>query len=319
MLRRLRETGVSIIYISHRLAEIFQLCDRVTVLKDGAVTGTRDVADTKQEELIRLMVGRDVLFERGPAVAPGDVVLEVEHLAAPPEVRDVSLHVRAGELICLAGLVGSGRSEACETIFGVRRKSAGTVRLQGREVDFSGPWDAIASRIGMMPEDRKLDGLFLGQSVAQNIAATVLRDVSNRGVISKKATSDLADRFIEELSIATPSSQQLLEKLSGGNQQKVLLAKWLAPEPDLLIVDEPTRGVDVGARAEIYRILGTLKEQGLAIIVVSSDLPEVLTLADRIVVIANGQTVGELEGASATEEDVLRLATGSAVLEEQVA
>ena len=287
----------------------------MTVLKDGAVTGTLEVAQTSQDELIRLMVGRDVLFERGGAVEFGDVVLEVEHLAVHPAVRDVSFSVRAGELVCLAGLVGSGRSEACEAIFGVRGRTSGIVRHRGDEISFSGPWDAIGRGISMMPEDRKEAGLFLGHSVAQNIAAAVLKDVSNRGVISRKSTQDLAERFIEQLSIATPSSDQILEKLSGGNQQKVLLAKWLAPSPNLLIVDEPTRGVDVGARAEIYRILGELKAQGLAIVVVSSDLPEVLTLADRIVVIAAGLTAGELDGVSATEEDVLRLATGSTAID----
>jgi len=319
ILQRLRDTGVSVIYISHRLAEIFDLCDRVTVLKDGEVTGIRDVASTNQSELIRLMVGRDVLFERGQVANPGRVVLEVEHLAVPPLVEDVSFSVRAGELVCLSGLVGSGRSETCESIFGARPRQSGIVRLKSHPVAFSGPWDAVKAGISMMPEDRKSDGLFLSHSVAQNIAATVLYAVSSRGVLSKAAMSALASRFIDQLDIATPSPDQLLDKLSGGNQQKVLLAKWLAPEPELLIVDEPTRGVDVGARAEIYRILGELKTAGLAILVVSSDLPEVLTLADRIVVIENGRTVGELDGASATEEQVLRLATWSATSMEPAA
>jgi len=230
-------------------------------------------------------------------------------MASSPVVEDVSFQVRAGELVCLSGLVGAGRSEACQAIFGVHRRSGGVVRLSGKEVDFGGPWDAIAAGIGMMPEDRKVAGLFLGHSVAQNIAATVLGKVSRNGVLSRQAMEDMAKRYISDLNISTPSTQQLLEKLSGGNQQKVLLAKWLAPEPRLLIVDEPTRGVDVGARAEIYRILGDLKKRGLAIVVVSSDLPEVLTLADRIVVMAYGRTVGELDGATATEEEVLRLAT----------
>lgn len=309
LLRRLRDTGVSIIYVSHRLAEIFQLCDRVTVLKDGRVTGTREVADTTEDELIKLMVGREVLFERAPAPTIGDVVLEVEHLAAEPSVRDVSFSVHAGELVCLAGLVGSGRSEVCEVIFGARDRQRGVVRHKGREVRFGGPWDAIAAGIALMPEDRKESGLFLDDSVAQNIAAAVLRRVSSHGVISDRRMDQLAEGYVKDLRIATPSVRQLLGNLSGGNQQKVLLAKWLAPDPDLLIVDEPTRGVDVGARAEIYRILAGLKERGLAIVVVSSDLPEVLTLADRIVVIAAGRSVGELDGASATEADVLRLAT----------
>jgi ribose transport system ATP-binding protein/rhamnose transport system ATP-binding protein len=309
IVRRLKANGVSVIYISHRLAEIFALCDRVTVLKDGRLSGTRDVAATSEDDLIRLMVGRDVLFAREGSTTPGATVLEVEHLAAAPHVRDASLAVRAGEIVCLSGLVGSGRSETCEAIFGARRRDAGTVRIAGKEAHFSGPWDAIAAGIGMMPEDRKEAGLFLSHSIAANISVTILGEVSPRGVFSEEKSTALAERFIRDLRIATPSPQQAVGNLSGGNQQKVLLAKWLAPEPRLLIVDEPTRGVDVGARAEIYRILRELKDKGLAVLVVSSDLPEVLTLADRIIVMADGRTVGEIDGAAATEEGVLKLAT----------
>jgi ABC-type sugar transport system ATPase subunit len=310
LVRRLKAAGVAVIYVSHRLAEIFELCDRVTVLKDGKVTGTRDVAATTQDELIRLMVGRDVLFARSvTAPKPGGVVLEVERLAALPHVVDASLQVREGEIVCLAGLVGSGRSEVCETIFGARARAGGSIRIKGKAARFSGPWDAVDGGVAMMPEDRKEAGLFLDQSVAANISVTVLRKVSRRGVVSDELQTKIAEKFVRELKIATPSTRQVLGNLSGGNQQKVLLAKWLAPEPSLLIVDEPTRGVDVGARAEIYRILHDLQARGLAILVVSSDLPEVLTLADRIVVMADGRTVGELDGATATEEDVLRLAT----------
>ncbi len=309
LVRRLRANGVSIIYISHRLAEIFELCDRVTVLKDGKVTGTRVVAETTEDELIRLMVGRDVLFARSATGTPGRTVLEVDRLSAPPHVREASFVVRAGEIVCLAGLVGSGRSETCETIFGVGPRTSGIVKIEGKAVRFAGPWDAIAAGIGMMPEDRKDAGLFLAHSIAANISATVLGAVSPHGIFSEDKAAALADRFVAELRIATPSTRQLVGNLSGGNQQKVLLAKWLAPQPRLLIVDEPTRGVDVGARAEIYRILRELKDKGLAILVVSSDLPEVLTLADRIIVMADGRTVGELDGTTATEEGVLRLAT----------
>ncbi len=315
LVRRLRDTGVAVVYISHRLAEIFQLCDQVTVLKDGMVTGTRMVAETSEDELIRLMVGRDVLFARGAAAAPGAVLLEVEHIASPPTVIDASFSVHAGEIVCLAGLVGSGRSETCEVVFGARPRTGGTVRLKGTPMRFSGPWDAIAAGIGMMPEDRKEAGLFLSHSVADNISATVLGEVSPHGIVSEALSNRLAERFVEQLRIATPSTRQILGNLSGGNQQKVLLAKWLAPEPEVLIVDEPTRGVDVGARAEIYRILRDLRAKGLAILVVSSDLPEVLTLADRIVVMAAGRTVGEIDGDKATEEGVLRLATRYTSLE----
>ena len=309
LVRRLKANGVSIIYISHRLAELFELCDRVTVLKDGQVTGTRSLAETSEDELIRLMVGRDVVFSREAASRPGAAVLEVTDLAAAPFVRSASLTVRAGEIVCLAGLVGSGRSELCETVFGVRTRDRGAVVFKGQPVRWSGPWDAMAAGVGMVPEDRKDAGLFLDRSVSANISATVLDKVSRSGLISEAATTRLAERFIRELRIVTPSCLQTVGNLSGGNQQKVLLAKWLAPEPDLLIVDEPTRGVDIGARAEIYRILRELKAKGLALLVVSSDLPEVLTLADRIVVMADGRTVGELDGDGASEEAVLRLAT----------
>jgi len=308
--RTLAARGVAIIYVSHRLAEIFALCHGVTVLKDGRVTGVRRVAETSQDELIRLMVGREVHFARTTgARAFGEVRLEARGIAAAPFVRDASFAVRAGEIVCLAGLVGAGRSEACEAIFGARRLEAGEVLVRGQRVRFGGPWDAMAAGLGMAPEDRKDSGLFLTMDVAANVCATVLDKVSLSGRISAAKADALAVQFIRDLRIATPSPRQLVGHLSGGNQQKVLLAKWLAMEPDVLIVDEPTRGVDVGARSEIYRILRDLASRGLALLVVSSDLPEVLTLADRIVVMADGRTVGELDGAMADEEQVLRLAT----------
>ena len=309
IVRKLKAEGVAIVYVSHRLAEIFELCDSVTVLKDGQVTGTRAITDTNEEELIRLMVGRDVVFGREAASDPAEIVLEVMSVAALPFVRDASFKVRRGEIVCLAGLVGSGRSEVCEAVFGARRVTAGEIRLHGRPVRWGGPWDAMKAGIGMVPEDRKDAGLFLGKSVSDNIVAAVLGAVSSHGIVSRPAMAALAERYVRDLAIATPSVRQAVGNLSGGNQQKVLLAKWLAMAPDLLIVDEPTRGVDVGARAEIYRLLRDLRAQGLALLVVSSDLSEVLTLADRVVVMADGRTVGEIDGADADEEGVLRLAT----------
>jgi ribose transport system ATP-binding protein/rhamnose transport system ATP-binding protein len=293
----------------------------VSVLKDGRLTGVRDVAATSTDELIRLMVGREVHFARDAGGRkPGAVRLAVERLAAPPFVREASFAVRAGEIVCLAGLVGSGRRETCEAIFGARPVAAGTVRVDGRPARFEGPWDAMAAGIGMVPEDRKEGGLFLDMDIARNVAATVLGKVSTPlGLISERAADALAERFIRELRIATPSARRLVGDLSGGNQQKVLLAKWLAMQPEVLIVDEPIRGVDVGARSEIYRLLRELAARGMALLVVSSDLPEVLTLADRIVVMADGRTVGELPGEGATEEAVLRLATRFTTLEETAA
>ena len=310
IVRSLARKGVSVIYVSHRLAEIFELCDAVTVLKDGRPAGTRTVSATTPDELIRLMVGRDVELARSVrSHVLGEVVLEAEQVAAPPLVRSMSLTVRAGEIVCLAGLIGSGRSEFCETVFGARRMAGGRIRLGGRELRPAGPWDGMAAGVGMVPEDRKIAGLFLDMSLTDNVTVTIARRLT-KGVVASPAKAEaVARRFIGDLRIATPGPGQIVGNLSGGNQQKVLLAKWLAMEPRLLIVDEPTRGVDIGARAEIYQLLRALAARGVALIVVSSDLPEVLALADRIVVVADGRDVGELPGDGATEEDVLRLAT----------
>ncbi|HLJ72914.1 MAG TPA: sugar ABC transporter ATP-binding protein [Roseiarcus sp.] len=310
VVRRLAAGGVSIVYVSHRLAEIFELCDSVTVLKDGRMAGRRDVAATSPDEIIRLMVGRDVRFERNGAAPPkGEIVLEARNVSAAPHVRDASIAVRRGEIVCLAGLIGSGRTEFCEAIFGARKIDEGEVRINGRLLAPTGPWDAIAAGIGMVCEDRKESGLFLNMDIVANISAAVLDKVSTGIRVSAAKAEALARRYVEELRVATPSVRQLVGNLSGGNQQKILLAKWLARQPDLLIVDEPTRGVDVGARSEIYRLLRDLAARGMALLVVSSDLPEVLALADRIVVMADGRTVGELSGEGADEESVLRLAT----------
>ncbi|MFQ8432779.1 sugar ABC transporter ATP-binding protein [Amaricoccus sp. W119] len=310
VVRRLAANGVSVIYVSHRLTEIFALCHLVTVLKDGRLAGTRRVDETTPDELIRLMVGREVHLSRGAAGRRfGEVVLSAHDVSAPPSVRSASVEVRAGEIVCLAGLIGSGRSEFCEAIFGARPRRGGTVRIDGGVIAQTGPWDGKAAGIGMVPEDRKTSGLFAGMDIVDNIASTVLPRVSTGIRYSAVKAEDLAQSFVDELRIATPGVRQLVGHLSGGNQQKVLIAKWLAMEPRVLIVDEPTRGVDVGARAEIYRLLRALAARGVALLVVSSDLPEVLALADRIVVMAEGRTVGELPGEEATEEEVLRLAT----------
>ena len=309
VVRRLAAQQVSVIYVSHRLAEIFALCDRVTVLKDGAFAGTAIVAQTTPEELVRLMVGRDVSFRREPVHHQiGQVVLEARNVSDGRAVVDASLELRAGELVCLAGLIGSGRTELCETIFGARELKRGSIHLEGRLHRPRGPWDGIAAGIGMACEDRKESGLFLNMDITRNIAVAVPGKVSRAGHISSAASRELAQDYVKRLSIATPSIDQKVGNLSGGNQQKVLLAKWLALRPRVLIIDEPTRGVDVGARTEIYRILRSLAADGVALLVVSSDLPEVLTLADRIVVMAEGRTVGELAGAEASEESVMALA-----------
>ena len=262
VVRRLAGNGVSVIYVSHRLAEIFALCHSVTVLKDGKLAGTRRVDETSTDELIRLMVGRDVHLSRGAnGRKAGDIVLDAESVGAPPLVQSASITVRAGEIVCLAGLIGSGRSEFCEAIFGARRRSGGSIRIGGKAIDPVGPWDGKQAGIGMVPEDRKVAGLFLNMDIVNNVAATVLSKVSSGLNFSDVKAEALAKNFVDELRIATPSVRQIVGNLSGGNQQKVLLAKWLAMEPRLLIVDEPTRGVDVGARSEIYRLLRALGRQ----------------------------------------------------------
>ncbi len=309
--RDLATNGTSVIYISHRLVEVFTLADSVTVLKDGEKTGEGRTADLTEARLIRLMIGRDLDFERPARPSRGDEapVLMVSKLADGDKVRDVSLTVGAGEIVCLAGLVGAGRTEFCETLFGVRRATAGTAQLDGQAWAPRSPAQASGAGVGMVPEDRKDAGLFLGMSIAENIAAANLAKVSPRGVMSRRRCSELAERYVQQLRIATPSVDQPVVHLSGGNQQKVLLAKWLAHRPKLLIVDEPTRGVDVGARSDIYAVLRDLADAGIGLLVVSSDLPEVLTLADRVVVMAEGRLTGELPGDTADEESILRLAS----------
>ena len=309
VIRGLSAAGVSVVYVSHRLAEIFAISQVVTVLKDGRLSGVRVTGETSEAELIRLMVGRDIDLGRDARVAtPGAVMLAARDVAAAGVAR-ASIAVRGGEIVCLAGLIGSGRSEFCEAIFGARPLLAGSMTLAGRAYRPRGPDDAMRAGIGMVPEDRKQSGLFLSMDVGANIAAATLRGVSPRGVVRPPLVDALASRYVRRLRIATPSLRQALLNLSGGNQQKVLLAKWLAMAPVLLVVDEPTRGVDVGARSDIYKLLRELADGGMALLVVSSDLPEVLALADRIVVMADGRTVGELDGAAADEESVLRLAT----------
>ena len=310
IVRALANEGVTVVYVSHRLAEIFALCHRVTVLKDGQLVGTRDVAGTTTADLIRMMVGRDIALDRSKSShSTGRVVLQAEHISAIPLVQDMALTVHSGEIVCLAGLIGAGRTEFCEALFGARRKDSGSITMGGTSLDPREPSDGMKAGIGMVPEDRKQSGLFLDMTVRDNITVTVARSLTNGVLKSDAKASAVVRRFIDELKIATPSDAQLVGNLSGGNQQKVLIAKWLAMAPRLLIVDEPTRGVDVGARAEIYRLLRNLAADGVALIVVSSDLPEVLTLADRVVVMADGKLAGELPGESATEEDILALAT----------
>jgi len=313
VIRRLAEQGVAIIYVSHRMAEVFEISDRVTVMKDGRVTGDADTASVTHDDLISMMVGRELSFEPDSRRAAPDaaVALEVRELAADPVVS-ASFSLRYGEIVCLAGLLGAGRTEVCEAIFGARPIQKGAIFVEGRELKPRSPADAMAVGISMLPEDRKEVGLFIDFTIVSNIAAANLDAYTHSGLLSKSAMRQVSQEFTDELRIATPSIDREVRNLSGGNQQKVLLAKWLARHPRILIVDEPTRGVDVGSKADIYRILRDLAASGIALLVVSSDMLEVLALAHRIVVMSDGRVAGELDASEATEVAILELAAPKA-------
>lgn len=308
LIRRLRSHGLAIIYVSHRLAEIFQIADRVAVLRDGKLVGVKPAEGLGEREVVSMMVGRDLsaMFarERQPRA---EVVLSVEGLTSD-EVSNVDLTIHAGEVVALAGLVGAGRSELCRALAGDLAIRAGTVKVDGRVVRLKHPWDAIRAGIVYAPEERKAQALLLGRSVRENITLAVLERLRRLRFVLGGAERSLAQDYQRKLNVRTPSIEQPVGRLSGGNQQKVVLARWLARHPRVLMLDEPTRGIDVGAKAEIYHIIADLARAGMAVLVVSSELPEVLGLADRIAVMQNGRITGWLEHGQADEEAIVRLA-----------
>jgi len=308
LINRLRAQGLAIVYVSHRLREIFRLADRIAVLRDGTLVGVRAAADTGESEIVRMMVGRDLstMFSRQHA-ATDRVVLDVEQVTTD-DVRDVSLRVRAGEVVALAGLVGAGRSELARALAGDLPIRSGEVRVEGKAVHMRQPADAVTAGIGLAPEERKAQALFLSRSVRDNATLAVLWRLRRLRFIRRAAERKVAREYTDRLRVRTPSIEHEVRKLSGGNQQKVVLARWLARKPKVLILDEPTRGIDVGAKAEIYHIIDDLAAAGVALLVISSELPEVLGLADRIIVMQGGRVTGELSRQEATEEKVLALA-----------
>jgi ribose transport system ATP-binding protein len=312
VMRRLAAKGVAFVYISHRLHEVFQITDRVTVMKDGAVVATSPTGDLTQDTLVRLMVGRDVAnWELPRELPPGPVALAVRGLTRRGVLHGVDLTVRAGEILGIAGLAGAGRTEVLRAIHGADRVDGGHIEVFGRPVRIRSPRDAIARRIGLLTEDRKADGLLMLQSVAFNATIVRLAGVSRFGVVRRGSERRTVDGHIARLVIRTPSAASGVRNLSGGNQQKVIFAKWLHADCRILLVDEPTRGVDVGAKREIWRLLANLADQGVAIVMVSSDLPEVLAVSDRILVMREGRVTAELDAADATEERIMRHATAS--------
>jgi len=305
----LQSHGVTVIYITHRLAEVFTLCDTLTILRDGKQVRTTKVAATTEAEVVRLMVGRELLrFHRNRADEKGEIVLEVRGLTREGQYGDVSFHLRKGEIVAMAGLDGAGRSETALGIFGSPRPDCGEVWLNGKRVDVQRPEQAMRAGIAFVPEDRKTMGLVLGSSVGTNISMASLRRLAQGQFVDRRAEFSLIERFVRRLNVRTPDHNQRTSLLSGGNQQKVLVAKWLAVQPKVLIVDEPTRGVDIGTKAELYSLLDQLAQEGLAILVISSDLPEVLALADRVLVMCRGKLTGELDRGEATEEKIMSLA-----------
>ena len=312
IVRKLRMRDVGIVYISHRLEEVFELADRVTVLRDGSYVGTKSVTKTTRDDLISMMVGRtiDALFPK-KKVKFGDVVLKVQGLDRPPLTKDVSFSIRGGEIVGLAGLVGSGRSELAQAIFGVAPADSGEIYLADEKVDIASPRDAKALGIAYVPEDRGIQGLIRPMTLRENVSLVVLERLASGMIINRNDERVLAETAIDQFGIRASSAEQVVDKLSGGNQQKAVLAKWLATKPRILIMDEPTRGVDVGAKAEIHRLMGELVEQGLAILMISSELPEVLGMSDRIMVMREGRIVAEFGRDQADQEEIAAAMMGA--------
>ena len=314
IMNQLKASGKSLIYISHKLDEIFEISDRITVFRDGQHIGTDDKEKFDVQSLIKMMVGRDIT-EMFPKVdCPiGDVMIEVSGLSDGSRFSDVSFNVRKGEIMGFAGLVGAGRTEVIETLFGIRHKVSGNVIIKGQEVEIKSPMDAIANKMALLTEDRRLSGIFPSLSVFHNtIIANLPSYVKKNHLLDNKKAMKDTRQFIEAISIKTPSVYQRIDNLSGGNQQKVLVARWLLTEPDILFLDEPTRGIDVGAKAEIHKLITALAGQGKSIIMVSSELPEIMGMSDRIVIMHEGKVTGCIDNRKdLSQEEIMTYATGN--------
>ena len=317
IIARLKEKKVSIIYISHRMEELFRISDRVTIIRDGTYVGTRETSKTTANELVAMMVGRDLesFYARDfNDLSGADTALEVKNLTSEGTFENISFHVRKGEILGFAGLVGAGRSEIMECIFGARPYQSGEIILNGKTVSFKNPMQAIQAGIALVPEDRKKQGLVLGNSVAFNLTLASLRFYMNGIAISEKKRKAVIDSYFEKLRIKAASSKIEAGSLSGGNQQKVVLGKWLATKPDVLILDEPTRGVDVNAKFELYSVINELAKNGIAIIMVSSELPEIINMCDNVCVIREGKLTGVLAKDDLSQEEIMKYATGGSSL-----
>lgn len=313
IIRQLKADNRSIIYISHKLAEIREVCDQLTVFRDGKYITQRAVAETTEQEMINLMVGRDIdqLFPKMETKI-GEIKLSVKNLSNGKDFHDINFDVREGEILGFAGLMGAGRSEVMEAIFGVRSKTSGDIRLNGQPLKIKTASDAVKNKLAFLTEDRRKTGIFPMLSVSYNIVSSSINSFRNKvGLLDNKRLDDEALNYIETLHVKTASAKTAIRNLSGGNQQKVLIAKWLLTKPEVLILDEPTRGIDVGAKAEIHRNISTMAYTGKSIIMVSSELPEILGMSDRIVVMHEGRITGVLDNKNLTQEDIMAYASGT--------
>ncbi len=312
--RSLRKKGVSIVYISHRMEEIFDLCDRITILRDGSYIDTKKIVDTDMNDVVKMMIGREI-GERYPErhVTIGKEMLRVDHLTSEGVFQNVSFSVHSGEVLGVAGLMGAGRTEIMQAIFGNMPVQSGKIILDGQEVHIKTPIDAMHHGIGFITEDRKVEGLMLDDSIMKNISIANLGKISKHGIISSQKEKELTQKGIEELHIRCTGGDDAAGNLSGGNQQKVVFAKWIYTDPKVLILDEPTRGVDIGAKKEIYSIINELAAKGVAVIMVSSELPEVLGMSDRVLIIREGEVSGIIDRKEANQENIMTLATGGKI------
>ncbi|GIK39818.1 MAG: ribose import ATP-binding protein RbsA [Chloroflexota bacterium] len=310
LMRRLKERGVAVVFVSHRLDEVRQIVDRVIIMRDSRRVGSLPIIEASEEKIIRMMVGRDVGLFPKEAAEIREPVLEVHHLSGQHGLKNINLTVHKGEIVGLAGLIGAGRTELVRLICGVDRLIEGEILIEGKPVRIKSPADAVKYGIGWVPEDRKLHGLVLGMNVQENTTMTILRRISNLlGAVKQTEAKRISAHYVETLSILTPSLTQTVRNLSGGNQQKVVLAKWLSTEPKLLIMDEPTRGIDIGAKAEVHALMSRLAKQGIGILMISSEMPEIIGMSDRVIVMCQGRITGEFERGKLDQEEIMTCAT----------
>jgi rhamnose transport system ATP-binding protein len=321
IMRRLRDAGTALAFIGHRMEEIFDVCDRITILRDGRVVGHRRTVDITVDEVLRLIVGRpfESLFTKDVKHTPGPVVVEVHGLSRRGEFSDITFNVRAGEIVSLAGLVGAGRTQVVETIFGLRRPDMGQVLIDGQPARIAGPREAIAHGLAMVPEDRQHHGVLMPTSVWRNATLTVMGRWSKLGWLRDGPAKAAAGDYVNRLAVRLREIGQPIRELSGGNQQKIVLSKWLLTGPRVMILDEPTRGIDIGAKAEVHRLIAELAAAGTAVLMVSSDLPEVLAMSDRVLVMREGRLVAELDRSALSAENVIAAATGQVLGQEKCA